>query len=266
MLLKRKRNRRKVDWKSSLRKWSGRLFKLCAAVIAVLSLGLGGKLAWTWANASQRFGLRVLTITGNERATDAELQRIAGLTVGQNLLQLEPAAIEKALLTHPWVKSVTVTRRYPQNLNIDVAEHQASAVVSLGDLYLVNEEGNPFKRFLASDHLDLPIILGLDREFYTDRPQEARRRISLALEALQVWKPAPAEVRTSALGITIVQADGLEVRVGQGDWEAKQRRLENVLKDLKSKNLTAQVIRLDNRMRPERITVLLSRGTHISAN
>jgi cell division protein FtsQ len=58
--------------------------------------------------------------------------------------------------------------------------------------------------------------------------------------------------------VTVVQNDGVEVRLGQGDLPAKLERLARIRKELQSRKLTAEVIRLDNRTRPDWVTVQLS--------
>ena len=261
MLLRTKKNRRKVDVKAAAKQHAPFVLKLVLAAALVTGLGFGAQLGYAWAQVSPRFALKVVDIIGNTRATDAELQRLGGLSEQQNLLQLDTAALERALGTHPWVRTAKATRHFPSSLSIEVTEHQPAAVVSLGELYLVNDEGLPFKRLQQHDDLDLPLITGLDRDGYTERPLEAHDRIVGALEVLRAWSPPPAELRTSVHGVTVVQTDGVEVRLGQGDLPAKLERLARIRKELQSRKLTAEVIRLDNRTRPDWVTVQLSNST-----
>lgn len=258
MLLRTKKNRRKVDVKAAAKQHAPFVLKLFAAAAIVVGVGFGSQLAWKWAQVSPRFQLKSVVIAGNARATDSELARLGGLTESQNLVQLDVAAVERSIASHPWVRTVKVSRHFPSRVTVDITEHEPSAVVSLGELYLVNAEGLPFKRLAASDNLDLPLITGLDRDGYTERPLEARERIIAALEVLTLWKPAPSELRTSVHGVTVVQPDGVEVRLGQGELPAKLERLARLRKELQSRKLTAEVIRLDNRMRPDWVTVQLS--------
>lgn len=261
MLLKPKKNRRKVDVKAVAKAHAPFALKAVAAAMLVVGVGFGAQLAWAWAQVSPRFALKSIDVTGNSRATDAELTRLAGVSDSQNLFQLDVAALERSIGLHPWVRTVKVTRHFPSALSIHVGEHEPAAVVSLGELYLVNPEGLPFKRLQPQDKLDLPLITGLDRDSYTNSPLEAHDRIVAALDVLKAWKPAPAEVRTSVHGVTVVQADGVEVRLGEGDLATKLERLGRIKKELQSRKLTAEVIRLDNRTRPDWVTVQLSTST-----
>ncbi|MBK7858209.1 MAG: FtsQ-type POTRA domain-containing protein [Archangiaceae bacterium] len=260
MLLRTRKNRRRVDVKAAARAHAPRVLKLCAAAVLVIGIGFGLQMGWSWAQVSPRFAVKFVDVRGNSRATDAELTRLAGFADGQqqNLVQLDVDAVERALSTHPWVKTAKVTRHFPSRVSLSVVEHEPAAVVSLGELYLVDVDGLPFKRLQPQDGLDLTLITGLDRDSYTERPLEAHDRIMAALEVLQQWKPQPSELRTSVQGVTVVQADGVEVRLGVGDLAAKLERLQRIRKELQSRKQTAEVIRLDNRMRPDWVTVQLS--------
>ncbi len=258
MLLTTKKNRRKRDVAAAAKAHGPFVLKLVVAALLIVGIGFGGQLAWAWAQVAPQFTVKSVSVRGNARAPDAELLRLAGLTEAQNLFQLDMAQLERALGSHPWVKTAKVARHFPSGLAIEVTEHEPAAVVSLGELYLVDADGLPFKRLQAQDELDLPLVTGLDRDGYTERPLEAHDRIVAALAVLQQWKPAPAEVRTSVQGVTVVQTDGLEVRLGEGDIPAKLERLARIRKELQSRKLTAEVIRLDNRMRPDWVTVQLS--------
>ena len=105
-------------------------------------------------------------MSGQAEATDVELVRLGGVLLGQNLVAMDVRAMERAIATHPWVKSVSVTRHLPSRLTIDVVEHRAIAMLSFGELYLVNEDSAPFKRIKPGDAADLPLITGLDREAF----------------------------------------------------------------------------------------------------
>jgi len=55
------------------------------------------------------------------------------------------------MAAHPWVDQVHVARRFPRSLAVSVKEHDPVALVALGDLYLVDSDGRPFKKIQAGD-------------------------------------------------------------------------------------------------------------------
>jgi cell division protein FtsQ len=138
-------------------------------------------------------------------------------------------------------------------------------MVSLGDLYLVSTEGIPFKRVQASDGLDLPLLTGLSREDFVADPHASADRLKAALDVALAWLDSPAaqkttlsEVRLSNEEHALVLSTGEEVLLGEGDLSAKLERLRQVREGLATRHLTAAVIRLDNRARPDWVSVQLA--------
>jgi cell division protein FtsQ len=238
-------------------------------VLFVVALAVGGAFAavggQSWLRKTEHFAISRITVTGNARATRAALLERARLSVGQNLFAIDLERARQSLAAHPWVASAEVCRRLPNALEITVVERQSAAVLALGELYLVDSEGEPFKRLQAEDGVDLPLVTGLDREAFEGKNARGKERVQLALLAIAAWqrsaggKPeALSEARLGAEGVTLVAASGLEVRVGDEDFDSRLSRLARVRAELQQRSLTAQVVRLDNRARPGWVAVQLS--------
>ena len=241
-----------------------------AIVLTALTCGLvwGSLELRRWALSSPVFLLKETSFSGLQRAQAGELLKLSGLTVGQNLWSLEPAALERAMATHPWVREVKVHRRFPSSVSVEVAEHVPAALAVLSDLYLLDEEGEPFKRLQPGDGLDLPLITGVEREAYLADEAQTRARLGTALAVVRAWtavrpegagvKDRLSEVRLMAEGVGLVLADGTEVRLGEGDTDAKLKRLARVREELKTRGVSAEVIHLENRARPGWVAVKIS--------
>lgn len=271
-LFRSKKNRRRVD----LAKKTGELkaaaqnhgpvaLKLCALALGFIFIAVGGNEGWKWAHTARQFALSDVRVSGQSESTDVELVRLGGVLLGQNLLSMDVRAMEKSIGTHPWVKSVSVTRRLPSRLAIEVVEHRAIATLTLGELYLVNEEAEPFKRIKPGDAVDLPLVTGLDRDALTERREDALRSLREALTLIDAYAAEPgveaqplSEVNIHPEGITAVTATGQEIEFGEGDVLPKLGRLSRVRKELHARSMVAEVIRLDNRTRPSWVAVQLA--------
>ena len=272
MLFRQKKNRRRVDvakktgeLKAAAQTHGPVVLKALFATVATVAVAWGAWEGWQWANTSPRFGLTDVLYRGTERATGAELSRLGGLTAGVNVFALDLSNVERALSTHPWVKSVRVSRRLPSRLEVVVEEYSPVALLALGDLYLVDADATPFKRVATGDSLDLPLVTGIDRERFVDDRQAALEDLARAVDAAVVYGRAKAsqghglsEVNVAGGDVTVVTVDGEEIRFGDGALAEKLARLERVRDALKDKRLSAAVIRLDDRARPSRVTVQLS--------
>lgn len=265
-----KKNRRRVDparrtaeVKAAVARRAPGFFRAMLAIVLTGGVVAGGWQLYQWALSAPQFALERLDWYGTGRATPTELARLSGLTEGQNLLSLDLAQTERAIAQHPWLKSVRLTRHLPHRLSVHVEEHQPVALASLGELYLIDGDGRPFKKLAAGDRVDLPLVSGLDRESWTKDPQAGAGRLRTALAAIDAFdatrpQAKVSEARLDEIGVSLVLSTGLELKLGDGDFGLKLERLARVQKELQRQRLAASVVRLDHRTRPGWVTVQLT--------
>lgn len=241
-----------------------------AALSAALSLAAWQ--AWRWATASPAFTVREIRFTGLVHATEGELLRRSGLSLGDNLFRADLPRAARALEAHPWVAGARIERRLPGALVVEVHEHRPAALVQLGSLYVLDDEGKLFKRAAPEDGLDLPILTGLSREAWQARRPELQLRLLAALHLFDTWRSAGfpvsalSEVRLDDDGaFTLFAHDGTgasidnvqEIRLGADSISLKLRRLAQVRAALARRGERASRIDLDNPARPDQAAATL---------
>jgi cell division protein FtsQ len=270
--LRKHKNRRKADPRQKIAAVNGLLASCGRALLwwslvcgSLAALAIGGYRINLWVHHSPRFALNAVSFQGLHHASQADLLRLAGLSVGQNLFQLESGSIERAMAAHPWVDQVRVARRFPRSLAVSVKEHHPVALVALGDLYLVDSEGRPFKKIQSGDPTELPLITGLPRELFVEAPEQSRIRLREMLDWADAYTRADSghasplnEIRIGRTGVVLVTAQGQEIWISEGDPKEGLSRLKRVRAELEKRGLTAQVIHLENRSRPAWVAVKLA--------
>jgi cell division protein FtsQ len=248
--------------KSNLKLLAKRLARVALVVSVSCALVVGGYRAYRWLRTSPRFALKAVTFRGIRHANEHELCRLAGLTPGLNLFAVDLKAVQRAMAMHPWVERAELARVFPSSLSISVKEHVPMAVVALGELYLVDSEGRPFKKVHGGEAADLPLLTGLQREQFVDLPDDSRRRVRKALEAAATYAKAESaplsEIRLLRSGLTMVTSTGVELRLGDGEIAEKLERLKQVRAELDRRGLIPQVIHLENRTRSNWIAAKVS--------
>lgn len=154
-----------------------------AAAAGALALG------YSWLTGSPRFALAGAEVSGTREVSAADIEAAIAPVRGENLFRLSLGAVEKRLRAEPWVADVSVRRRLPDHLVIEIDEHQAAAVVDLDGLYLADASGHVFKRadLTRGEAADLPVVTGIGRDQYRRRMDEAEERIRAALSAASAY-------------------------------------------------------------------------------
>lgn len=241
---------------------------LRALVGAVLVVGLAAAIAWGgrhYIRTSPRFALAAVDVEGNVRRSPAELTSTAGLSLGDNIFSIDLEAARARVLAEPWVAEATLTRRLPSTIRMRVKEHEAAALVVLGDTLLVTREGRVIKRVEAGDPTDLPIVTGLRRD--EDGGREALEKLTRAALALSdEYEHGPLASSYPLQEVHVDERHDLSLVVGKGavtlelgapPYRRKLEQARAVLADVSRKKGHPDVVFLDNDGHPERVVVRL---------
>lgn len=237
-----------------------------AALVIVVGVGALalGRLVERHVRTSPAFAVREIALEGNVRLTREELLAAAGLGLEQNVFDVAPEEAERRLGEHPWVSEAQVRRRLPGSYALEVRERRAVALLVLGDVFLVAEDGAVFKVAEDGDPVDLPVITGVERERFT---RDRAFRTSVLLEAVALlhdYRGAGLWSREPIGELHVERDDGLSlylgedatyVRLGHGPFREKLRRLRTVMDELGERGARAAYVYLDNERRPDRVTV-----------
>lgn len=84
-------------------------------------------------------------VQGARNADVTAIEDAAGITPGENMLRIDPAAAAQRVAKVPWVEKVTVARNWPRTVDITVTEHDAVGYIKDGSTPLaVDSHGSIF--------------------------------------------------------------------------------------------------------------------------
>lgn len=238
--------------------------KALGGAMAIAALWWIGAQTVAYAKTADAFAIREIQVEGNAQLENIDVRRAAGLQIGSNIFEVSPEDARNHLLQHPWVEKAEVYRRLPGRVRIELVERKPVALVALDQLYLVSARGAVFKRLGVDDPVDLPVITGIASErFYDDL--DYRTEVLLgSMALLQDYEGAGLAKREpvseihfdGANGVELfIGADGMNVRLGNGQQRQKLRRLRRVLERLEREKTRPSYVYLDNVRSPERVTV-----------
>ena len=241
LTVKARPNRRKTEGTQTL--WSrmpkpaaiadacGRaLRRSLPAMIGVGVIATVGGTAWAgyrFVTSSPRFAITHIEVTGNQQLSDDQVLASLPARLGDNVFATNLEVLVGELRQNPWIASAEAHRILPNTIVIDVLDHVPAALVQLGQLYLVDAHGHPFKRaeLGAADGIGLPIVTGLDRTTYLANPQAAAAQIRGALDALATWRteserPSIGEVHLDPHGSLTLVTYEQAISIQLGDLDA----------------------------------------------
>jgi cell division septal protein FtsQ len=240
------------------------------AVAAVAVLGAVGCGVWAghrWLTTSPRFAITAITVAGTHHVDPEDLRAQLPIRIGDNVFA-GLAGVARTARDNPWIAAAEVHRILPHTIAIEVREHTAAAVVELGELYLVDASGRPFKRAaLETGEGDgLPIITGIGRAAYTADPEAAATTIQGAIAAFDGWnraaRPAIGEVHVDRHGAvtlhTYDQAIAIQLGALGAELGARMQTFDAAWAGLSdAERAHARAIHLD--ARPDHATVAFAK-------
>lgn len=184
------------------------------ALFAYLVYANGAK----WLQMLDKTPIQAYAITNKPRFTsNADLREVlAKEPMLKGYFGQDITTLEEKLLTIPWLKAVIVRKMWPDKLSLTLFEHQPVAVWNNNQF--LSEQGVVFT--LPGDRFDktgLPILYGPDLE---------------GKNVLNAWNKISADLRARNLALKAVEVDnrgswsivltnGIELRLGRGEWAPK---------------------------------------------
>ena len=236
-------------------------------LVAAVGMTLAAS-AWAgrwYVTHSRHFALTQVRVSPTVHVTADALVARANAPVGVNLFAINRDDVARAVSQEPWVARAHVRRELPSTLMIDVVEREPACTVAFGALYLADADGNVFKRATPEEAAGLPVVTGIARDDYVSEPEHAREELQQALRAIAAWRsagtrPALGEVHVDRIaGVTLYTERGIGVRLGVVDdtLPARLARYDAVAGALEGGE-EARLFYVDNRARPDRVTVKLA--------
>ncbi len=236
--------------------------------VAIVAAGVFAAVhARRYVTKSPRFALKDLRIEGGKHRTKEQVTTIAGLALGQNVVELDLEGVKQKLEKDPWIERAHVTRKLPSTVSVEVWEREAGALVALSTgTFLATPQGEIFKRVENEDPGDLPVFTGItDSDATADREAVAqiiRRGLDLAaeIERVGLFGGRVQELNVDHDGgITASVGKQKVVRLvfGKTNYRPKIRTGARIEAELARRGARPTVVFLDDDVHPERIVVRL---------
>jgi cell division protein FtsQ len=269
-----RKNRMKRDVAMIHRRWRERLligFKLTSLIVLLMATSALYVMVYAAVTGSDYFGLRNISLSGNQRLSEKEILAQADIHPGDNLVALNLRLVRDRLLAHPWIATARVSREIPEALNIQIMEHSPLARIDLGRTFLINAEGRIFKEAEDNDPQDIPLVTGMAYSDISLGKDALTAAMQTALQVLRYSRAASSAIgypeikrlhmdKQIGVSITLKQSERI-IKMGFDDFEKKSRRYKQLRSHLEAdaRWRDFQAVDLNN---PDRVVVRLSDADH----
>lgn len=192
--------------------------------------------------------LKEVKIEGNRRVSSSKILAITDLEDGPNILSLDIKALNHRLGQHPWIEKSMIKRELPDTIYIVIQERSPIALIHLGKLYYVDENGTIFDQAMGRDKPAYPVLTGIRREDLEKGEKKAHLLLEKAIHMLKMTRDGRILPDQSisqihldrAVGLLVYTAKkGTEIRMGFDDFERKFQRLSQIWPTIRPMKLRA---------------------------
>lgn len=236
--------------------------RLAAIAAAAVLLAVGGA-GIRWLLTSPRFAVATVEVRGAQRIAVERVLAAAGIPPGTNLWRIDPHAVVARLQALPEIRRAEIVRELPNRVTIVVEDRRPFTLVSSTRLHWLDEEGRLIGDASEAVTPPVPVISGLSEDelaaLRTRPSPRARAAIALIRSLLRTNAALAAEISEIDMsrrdGPVLYTVDGIEVRLGNEDWEERLARLPGVLTQLAGQEDAVRTI--DLRFRDQ---IVLTKG------
>jgi cell division protein FtsQ len=153
---------------------SQRVLRFILILSLALELSYLGARGFQILRNSNVFILHNVQVSGATKTDPEEIKKLIYASQS-NALKVDLRQIKLRLESHPWIQNAILWRELPGTIRVHILERKPVAIVSAGNLYLVDSAGHVIETLArATEYSGLPVITGI-----TEAANEARIRASL---------------------------------------------------------------------------------------
>ena len=217
------------------------LFRLTAWILATALLALPIVAVLNGWVGGERWPMRHLRVSGEfHLISDQQVRETVLPNVGKGYFAVDLEQIRKNIAALAWVKQVDVRKRWPDRLEVAVAEYKPLA--RWGEKNLLAENGEIFA-IPKNAIFKLPLFEGPDANTSDVMAFYSYAKPLFLGMGLQVQS-----IRMSARGSwSLTLSDGLEIEVGRGEPQQRLARFARLMQQIRNDEINRQLTRADLR-------------------
>jgi cell division protein FtsQ len=125
--------------------------------------------------------LERVVVNGVDENLKQALLKLSELKPDTSLLSVHLGELKQRMEKHPWIRSVSLRKRFPHTLVIEAEKEKPCAIVVMKDLHYMNRWGRLFRKVDKSGNTDFPLVTGI-----TATQGDGEKQLQLAASVLRL--------------------------------------------------------------------------------
>ena len=248
---RRKRSRtlsNKSPNKSKFGTWARIMTELTSKLFLASVIGYLLFSGYNFLISTPRFQIQDVTFRGNHVINNSQILEWLGPVIGENLIAIDLVGLSKRLSDHPWVKTASIQRIFPQGLEFELTERVPYARVEKDQIYLMDNSGfilSPEKP--GYGHLPLIILHDSKKKDVSNEELLNSLKTMEYFNQLSFFKNNPLEV-AELVGPSRVlfnsRNQGFKIQMSIDELNEGFKKFMIILDSLEDENLKTQMIDL----------------------
>ena len=248
---RRKRSRtlsNKSPNKSKFGTWARIMTELASKLFLASVIGYLLFSGYNFLISTPRFQIQDVTFRGNHVINNSQILEWLGPVIGENLIAIDLVGLSKRLSDHPWVKTASIQRIFPQGLEFELTERVPYARVEKDQIYLMDNSGfilSPEKP--GYGHLPLIILHDSKKKDVSNEELLNSLKTMEYFNQLSFFKNNPLEV-AELVGPSRVlfnsRNQGFKIQMSMDELNEGFKKFMIILDSLEDENLKTQMIDL----------------------
>lgn len=190
------------------------------------------------------FPVKNIMVSGNYHLEESEITETVNIRDGSSLVKLSLDELKARLKRNAWIKKVSLRKRFPDTIMVDVEEAVPRALLSLnGRIFLVDTGGNVLEEIEGESTSFLPVIVGINPKKDRGGILEALKLIDALDENDILSRKESIEIMLKPYGL-VMNMDGEYVKVGYGRYTKKIGRWKALEMEVKKKDIAIAYVDL----------------------
>lgn len=136
------------------------------------------------------FEIRTITVRGQQQVSREDVVKALPIHSGETLWSFDATRAVSDVEALPWVKEATIHRILFHTVEVSVTESEPAAIVEYpGEKVFVDEQGTVLA-VVTQDHLEYPIIRGVDNARLRRGDRQARDLVQASIQVARVLTQA----------------------------------------------------------------------------